>query len=442
MEDGFAYAAGWSSSSKVETDFEVFSFEHLVTIQATDIVDPVAPRQNLGTTVIAGLHKEIKYILSAASILSSPQFTPVHRERLRVGHCHPRYYQGMVPGLADPSATLRFAARFPEPSAAGFYRYAQGLTVSNVGIGSYLGEMDAATDLGYKQAVRAYLAAGGNFIDTSLNYRNQRSERAIGAALAEAFATGEVQRDETVIATKAGYLVPDAVPADILEAGDLVGGIHSMAPRFLGDQLGHSLRNLRLESVDIFYLHNPETQLAYIGQTEFLARIQRAFEYLESAVAEGKIQFYGAATWQGFRHREPSPEALSLERMAGLAREVAGDSHHFRFIQLPFNLALPEAFANRVNGESVLDVAARLRITVVASASLYQARLTNNLPEEIRTKLPGASTDAQRAIQFVRSTPGVTVALAGMSSVAHVQENLGLAVVPPIDKERYLQLYT
>src|ERR1035441_4047655 len=36
--------------------FEVFSFKNLVTFQAADIIDPVAPRQNLGTTVIAGLH--------------------------------------------------------------------------------------------------------------------------------------------------------------------------------------------------------------------------------------------------------------------------------------------------------------------------------------------------------------------------------------------------
>jgi hypothetical protein len=36
--------------------FEVFRFKYLVAFQASDIIDPVAPRQNLGTTVIAGLH--------------------------------------------------------------------------------------------------------------------------------------------------------------------------------------------------------------------------------------------------------------------------------------------------------------------------------------------------------------------------------------------------
>ncbi len=337
----------------------------------------------------------------------------------------------MLPDLADPSGTLRFAARFPAAKAAGFYREAQGILLSSIGIGTYLGEMDDATDRGYTEAVRGALAGGVNCIDTSLNYRNQRSERSVGAALRQAMQTGEVRRDEIVICTKAGYLVPDAVPLGVLKASDVVGGMHCMAPLFLSDQLGRSLRNLGLESIDVFYLHNPETQLAYLGETEFLGRIRQAFEWLETSAGEGRIHYYGTATWQGYRHPQPSPEALSLERLAAIAREIAGDSHRFRFIQLPFNLAMPEALVNRANGENVLEIAARLGITVIASASLFQSRLSRNLPDEIRDQLPGARTDAQRAIQFVRSTPGIAVALVGMSNLAHVRENLGLAAVPP-----------
>jgi len=348
----------------------------------------------------------------------------------------------MLLDFANPAGTLRFASRFPGPNGAAFYRNVQGLLVSSIGIGTYLGEMDAATDLGYTQAVQGFLVAGANFIDTSLNYRNQRSELSIGAALRQAVDSGEIQRNEIVIATKAGYLVPDAVPAGVLGSSDVVGGMHSIAPAFLRDQLDRSRRNLGLATIDIFYLHNPETQLSYMSRTEFLDRIRKAFECLEGLVADGQIRYYGMATWQGFRHREPSPEALPLEDIAELASEIAGPAHHFRCIQLPFNLAKPEAFANRVNGENVLDIAARLGISVVASASLYQARLSRNLPDEIRSKLPGAETDAQRAIQFVRSTPGIAVALVGMSTVAHVRENLGLAKVAPLDAVQYLDLYT
>ena len=230
----------------------------------------------------------------------------------------------MLPHFATPEGTVRFAKRFSVPEAAGFYREVQGLSVSSIGIGTYRGEMDDATDRGYVDAVKEALAGGVNFIDTSLNYRNQRSERSVGTALRQVVETGSVQRDEIVVCTKAGYLVPDAVPVERLCANDVAGGMHSMAPGFLADQLERSRQNLGLESIDVFYLHNPETQLHYLNETEFYGRIRQAFVWLETAVGEGRIRYYGAATWEGFRHRQPSPEALSLERLAGIAQEIAG----------------------------------------------------------------------------------------------------------------------
>ena len=53
------------------------------------------------------------------------------------------------------------------------------------------------------------------------------------------------------------------------------------------------------------------------------------------------------------------------------------------------------------------------------------------LPSVISEQLPGLRTDAQRAIQFVRSTPGIATGLVGMSRIAHVEENLEVAAVPP-----------
>jgi aryl-alcohol dehydrogenase-like predicted oxidoreductase len=119
-----------------------------------------------------------------------------------------------------------------------------------------------------------------------------------------------------------------------------------------------------------------------------------------------------------------------------IAAEAGGSSHRFRFIQLPFNLAMPEAFTN-----GVLELAAKSGITVVASATLLQARLSRDLPQALAEKLPGLSTDAQRAIQFTRSTPGIAAALVGMSHAAHVAENLAVAGVPPLATEAYHDLY-
>lgn len=345
----------------------------------------------------------------------------------------------MVPGFATPIGTSRLAGRFLAQKEAGFYREPQGLSVSSIGIGTYLGDLDEVTDRGYVEAVQAALAAGVNLVDTSLNYRHQRSERSVGAALGQALEIGLVQRDEIVVCTKAGYLVPNAVPVGILSG--VAGGVHCIAPAFLADQLVRSRQNLGLDTIDLFYLHNPETQLSHISQAEFYGQIRQAFTLLETAVAQNAIRYYGTATWDGYRRPSQSTEALSLERLARIAQEIAGQAHHFRFIQLPFNLAMTEAFVNRVDGESVLSAARRLGISVVASASLLQARLARNLPAEIRARLPGSETDAQCSIQFVRSTPGIAAALVGMSSLAHVQENLALAAVPPATEEQYLSLY-
>jgi aryl-alcohol dehydrogenase-like predicted oxidoreductase len=84
------------------------------------------------------------------------------------------------------------------------------------------------------------------------------------------------------------------------------------------------------------------------------------------------------------------------------------------------------------DGRTVLELAAELEITVIASASLLQARLSRHLPAEIAQMLPGLTRDAQRAIQFARSTPGITSAVVGMADTAHVAENLAAANVPPL----------
>lgn len=292
--------------------------------------------------------------------------------------------------------------------------------LSPIGIGTYLGNADEATDAGYTNAVVRAVQLGVSVIDTAANYRFQRSERSIGKALKT------LAREDLVICTKGGYLPFDgAPPGDLREYvdktfvkpgiasfDDFVGGSHCMTPSYLQDQLEQSLRNMGVENVDVYYVHNPESQLPYISETEFYARLRLAFERLEQNRAQGKLANYGVATWNGFRVPPNSGHHHSLVRMAEIARELAGDKHGFRFIQLPFNRAMPEAIAlanETVDGESmtVVDAASRLGVTVIASASLLQGRI-----------------DPRAAIQFVRSIPGITTALIGMSRVEHVEENL------------------
>ncbi len=330
--------------------------------------------------------------------------------------------------FATVEGTSRYVERFPEFRDAAFFRSVAGLQVSSLGIGTYLGDATDAADRAYTDALVTAGQNGINFFDSAINYRGQRSERCIGAAL------GHLQRDEIVVCTKAGFLTPGAVP-DSLKPEDVVGRMHSMAPEFLADQVDRSRANLGIDTIDVFYLHNPETQLGFRTPAQFEEGIRRAFARLEELVAAGKIRSYGAATWEGFRKKD----ALSLPRMAAIAEEEGGPEHHFRFIQLPFNLGMVEAFLDRP--ESLLETAARLGIAAVASATLQQARVLANMPERVREQLPGLSGDAQRAIQFTRSTPGIAVALVGMSRREHVLDNLGVARVAPVGREQYLRLY-
>ncbi len=62
---------------------------------------------------------------------------------------------------------------------------------------------------------------------------------------------------------------------------------------------------------------------------------------------------------------------------------------------------------------------------------MMQARLAANLPPVVREAFGNLQTDAQRAIQFVRSTPGVAAPLCGMKQAGHVRENLAVAQVAP-----------
>lgn len=340
----------------------------------------------------------------------------------------------MLPGHASREGTERLARRFSGMSS-GFYRHAQTLSMSSLGIGTYRGAMDRKTDDGYTAAIERALQCGVNLIDTSLNYRQQRSERAVGAAVHKIIDAGASRRDEIVICTKGGFVVDGAITDGTLYEGEVVGGMHSMTPAFLADQIDRSRRNLGLETIDVYYLHNPETQLGFVSMPEFMDRIRSAFAQLERAVADGFIRYYGTATWDGYRGGE-----LSLRALADVAREIAGENHHFRFVQLPFNLGMQEALTAAAVHGGVLDQAMELGIMVIASASLLQGRLSKDLPALFQELMPGLHTDAQRSIQFTRSTPGIVSALVGMSEVAHVTENLGVARVSPLSSDEYQRL--
>lgn len=359
------------------------------------------------------------------------------------------------PALGAPTrpidATAAYIAPFAERYESDFYRSGIATTsVSSLGIGTYLGECTEQDDRDYTDAISTAIASGVNLVDTAINYRCQRSERAVGAAVRRAVEAGTA-RDAIIVCTKGGYLPLEDRPPEsrdeyraylkrefftpgILTPDDVVGGGHSMSPSFLRYAIARSRKNLGVERIDLYYLHNPEQQLGQVPPASFRERLRAAFMVLEDAVERGEIRAYGCATWNAFRVPPTNKGHLSIAELVSIAREVAGEAHHLTAVQMPISLGMPEAVRLPTQGIGdadalvpALEAASSLGLAVVASASLMQAQLTRDLPSSMRELFPRQHTDAQRALAFVRTLPGVTSALVGTRSVQHVAENLASA---------------
>ena len=324
------------------------------------------------------------------------------------------------------------------------------MELSSLGLGTYLGPCTDAADAAYVEAAQAFHLAGGTVFDTAANYRGGRSERALGLAFKG------LAREDFFVSTKAGYIpMPEPMPKDgpdegprawfhrvlegpgILSVEDLVDGCHALTPRYLAHQLDISREALGLNTLDLFHLHNPEQQLPHLGPDAFYAMIGRAFEACEGFVEAGKIRAYGVATWNGFRVPPGQEGHLSLSRLLEAARSAGGRDHHFRWIQLPLNLAMPEAYlapTQLLDGRAMTPLAAAQAsgLSVQTSASIMQGRILRQLPDGFAEAL-GLQTPAQGALQFTRSCPGVITALCGMGRAAHVAENVAVMTIPKLD---------
>ena len=132
-------------------------------------------------------------------------------------------HTAMIDGHATPQGTERFRERFSSFTPEHFRRAAGvpgagELWFSSVGLGTYLGEPDEAADQKYVEAISTAARQRINVLDTAINYRHQRSERNIGTALRRLIDEGDLQRDEIVVCSKAGYLSFDGgVPQDAKE---------------------------------------------------------------------------------------------------------------------------------------------------------------------------------------------------------------------------------
>jgi aryl-alcohol dehydrogenase-like predicted oxidoreductase len=358
---------------------------------------------------------------------------------------------------ATKEGTFGYLKKFGKYSRD-FYRFNGELFFPSLGIGTYKAEPYKEDNyiINYAEAIKTALRNGINLIDTAINYRYQMSEREIAEALNPMFAEGEIKRDEVIIASKAGFIPLDFpfpenpygwIQENIIEAGlassdEIIIDQHCMTPAYLRWSCEQSLRNLELETIDIFYLHNPETQLGYIDQETFYGRIEAAFELFEILRSEGKIVSYGIAAWNGFLYESDNTEYISLAKVVEIAGRVGGKNHGFKYIQSPFNLAKPHAYgyANQQCEDGkfypLMHACASYGITYIGSSPLLQKNLfkrpfTSSVGEMLNTT---ELNDVASALQFARSA-GAISAIFGAVDPSHVTDNAILGYLPEASVE-------
>jgi aryl-alcohol dehydrogenase-like predicted oxidoreductase len=334
------------------------------------------------------------------------------------------------------------------------YKQFLDLKLSEIGVGNYLGNTDDATNESYKKTIKKAFEYGVNVVDTAINYRDMESERVVGEVLKE------IGRENLIVSTKGGYFPRDRrlkvsdiakylrenfIDTGIVNPEDITPYGNIITPKYIDWSFEKSLENLNTDYIDIYFLHNPEDQLQIVDKEKFYRKLWTVFRLLEGKVNEGKLRYYGLATWNGFRVPPDNLQHLNLFEIYNIAKEVGGEKHHFRFIQLPYNLSMTEAYTLKnqfYNGSyySTLELANILGIYTYISAPLLQGRVLRNFNDEVK-KLFKVEKDVHVPIQFVRSTPYVGTVLIGMSKVNHAIENLEVEKYPLLTKEEFEALF-
>jgi aryl-alcohol dehydrogenase-like predicted oxidoreductase/nucleoside-diphosphate-sugar epimerase len=327
-----------------------------------------------------------------------------------------------------------------KPQEASFKTF-NGLTVSGIGIGTWMGALSSDVDHQYIETMTHAGCRGINVFDTAINYRHMKAERCVGAALRRLESAG-LSRNNFFVSSKGGYVSHDAddrrhadeylrqeyVGTGLLSEDELSRRHAALNPRFIAQQIDQSLHNMGLETIDLYYLHNPEEATCLLETDQLFQRLVELFAVLEGTVRAGKIGCYGLATWDGLRVAPSDAKHLPLELACAAAGAAAGsERHHLAAVQMPFNPVMHEAYTTAtqsVKGQlyPALVAAGKLGLYTFTSASVMQGGSIN---EETKAKFTAESKGLSlpsSVLQSVRGCPAVGTALAGMRQIAHVED--------------------
>ncbi|MDQ1575249.1 MAG: hypothetical protein QOH55_399 [Microbacteriaceae bacterium] len=278
--------------------------------------------------------------------------------------------------------------------------------------------------------IDAYVAGGGNFIDTADVYSAGESERIIGRWLA----AHPTEAAQVVLATKGRFPMGDGV--------NDVG----LSRRHLRMALDASLTRLGVDHVDLYQMH------AWDAYTP----IEETLRFLDDAVSSGKIGYYGFSNYLGWQ----LTKAVHVARAHGLAAPVTLQPQYSLLVRDIEHEIVPAALdagigllpwsplgGGWLSGKYVRDVpptgATRLGENPKRGMEAWQARNANprtwaviDAVREI-ADTHGASA-SQVALAWLGGRPAVTSVILGVRSLTQLADNLAATELEltPVETER------
>ena len=200
--------------------------------------------------------------------------------------------------------TYNFAKKFP--NYKDFYTKHNDLIFSKLGLGTFNKEPYKEENyvFHYIAGVKEAVKNGINLIDTASNYRYGESEKEIAIALKELMEEENIKREELIICSKGGFIQleypfpenpytwinENLIQSSLAKEEDIELDQHCMTPDYLEWSCKRSLKNLEIDTIDIYFLHNPEIQISKLGYKTWLKKVESAFKRFERMVKEDEIE--------------------------------------------------------------------------------------------------------------------------------------------------------
>jgi nucleoside-diphosphate-sugar epimerase/aryl-alcohol dehydrogenase-like predicted oxidoreductase len=310
--------------------------------------------------------------------------------------------------------------------------------LSSIAIGTHRGENTDETDDQYRLSITESVLRKINVIDTAINYRNTRSEKVVGEVIRNLITENHIKRNDVFVITKGGYInKPCGFP--LLNTNEINNG-NSVRSCYLKWSLNESYKNLKLKTIDLFLIHNPEIALNYLSKQEFYRILIDNFAMLEHEVDRGRIASYGLATWAGLISKPNAPTYLDLNQVLECAKIAAGTKdHHLTSIELPLNVIRHFALTRTnqpLDGNlvTVMEFARAKGLKVFTSNSALYGESSDDI--ESRLRLNSTLTIPEQNILFAKSIPGVTSAIVGMRRIENVESAIRVLGTNYIDSQK------